>query len=266
MRDLSPEALALLRAGRTAFRPDASDRDRVLLSLASALGDRALLDPPGGSGPAGGAPWSRFPVRTGAIVGRAAALAIGGAALVASASHPWTGTAARSPAPVASVPALGPLAPGPSPAPSAPRSIEFGPATSGTGSVPAPPPGTVASDPSPAPLARPWSASRPAHPSPRPAERAASDALAEEVRLLSRAERLLNDGLAPDALALLGEHERRFPKGVLAEERMAAQVEALCALGRTADARSERARLAATFPRSAHLQGASRSCADEGTP
>ena len=38
MSELSTGASALVRAGRTAFRPEASDRERVLQSLKRTLG------------------------------------------------------------------------------------------------------------------------------------------------------------------------------------------------------------------------------------
>jgi hypothetical protein len=44
MRDLAPDASSLLRSGRTVFRPSASDRQRVLVSLMARLGD---VDIPG---------------------------------------------------------------------------------------------------------------------------------------------------------------------------------------------------------------------------
>jgi hypothetical protein len=67
-------------------------------------------------------------------------------------------------------------------------------------------------------------------------------------------------GRAGDALATLGEHERRFPGGALAEERLAARVQALCALRRVNEARADLARLARTYPGSAHFDRARRFC------
>jgi outer membrane protein assembly factor BamD (BamD/ComL family) len=78
--------------------------------------------------------------------------------------------------------------------------------------------------------------------------------------LLSRAEQQMNDGLAADALKTLAEHERRFPTGSLAEERLAARVQALCMLGRTADAKSDLMRLTRAYPRSPQLERARRVC------
>ncbi len=48
MEDLSPEAAALLRAHRGAFRPQAADRERVFQSLTRALGENAVLGGAGG--------------------------------------------------------------------------------------------------------------------------------------------------------------------------------------------------------------------------
>jgi len=62
------------------------------------------------------------------------------------------------------------------------------------------------------------------------------DSLSEEVDILSRAEKELHSGHPEKALSLLNEHERKFKNGSLAEERTAARVQSLCALGRTKEA------------------------------
>jgi hypothetical protein len=78
----------------------------------------------------------------------------------------------------------------------------------------------------------------------RPAtKRRVRDRLAEEVTLLSRAESALHNGKPTVALDALNEHERKFGNGLLAEERIAARVQALCALGRFAEADVQLARL-----------------------
>ncbi len=77
----------------------------------------------------------------------------------------------------------------------------------------------------------------------------ARDKLAEEVALLSRAETALHNGKPAAALEILNEHERKFGNGLLAEERIAARVQALCALGRTAAADAQ---LALLSPKSLH--------------
>jgi hypothetical protein len=238
MGELTPDAAALLRAGRASFRPDASDRERVLHSLGGALGEGALIDPPHAPGATAAGPlaarlswgWSKV------LLGGGSMLAVGAGVMVAA--HLWN----RTPAPVTAAnplssdtPAVAPPAPPASPV-EAEGSLD-GPRDDRTTTV---------------------THSRTRSGSPRPA-----DLLKEEVRLLARAEQQLNDGTAGDALETLSEHERRFPKGALAEQRMAARVEALCALGRFGDARADMTKLARAYPKSPHLEGARRFCGSD---
>jgi hypothetical protein len=74
--------------------------------------------------------------------------------------------------------------------------------------------------------------------------------LAEEVGLLRRARAALNAGDPAAALAHLAEHSRRFPAGVLAEERDAARVLALCHAGRRDEARAQASRFLRERPSS----------------
>jgi hypothetical protein len=53
-----------------------------------------------------------------------------------------------------------------------------------------------------------------------------------------------------NALVLVGEHARRFPAGLLAEEREALRVRCLLGSGRTSEARRAAAAFASRFPRS----------------
>jgi hypothetical protein len=89
--------------------------------------------------------------------------------------------------------------------------------------------------------------------------------LREETSLLHSAQAALRTDPAR-ALELLDEHARRFPSGVLREERSAARVLALCALGRAAEARAEAARFVATWPRSLHADRVRASCALAASP
>lgn len=237
MSELKPELASLVRAGREAFRPQQADRDRVLQSLRLALGDGAVGDRPNGDGSNGAGPAhgaaGRFAVR-GWVLGGLGAFAVGVGILVAA--HPWTKAHSQATPPAAtSIPAAAPAPPlavlslpNPQDPPEQPR-VE---------------------SPSGAPhvLVRPFDAP------------ATADSLPEEVRLLSRAEQQLSAGHADDALRTLGEHARRFPTGALAEERLAAQVQSLCALGRTGEAKVELARLARAYPQSAHLERARKFC------
>jgi hypothetical protein len=84
------------------------------------------------------------------------------------------------------------------------------------------------------------------------------DSLAEEVDTLSRAERELYGGRPESALVLLNEHERKFRNGTLAEERTAARIQALCLLGREAEASALYKKLS---PSSLHGKSTRRACA-----
>lgn len=70
-----------------------------------------------------------------------------------------------------------------------------------------------------------------------PARRTASDRLAKEVALLGRATSSLHAGHPEEALKALDDYRREFPHGLLTEELHAARVQALCQLGRRAEAR-----------------------------
>jgi hypothetical protein len=78
---------------------------------------------------------------------------------------------------------------------------------------------------------------------PRPVDR-----LGQEVALLTRATSALKAGRAAEALEALDAHGRKFPHGVLAEERHAARAQALCTMGRVREGRGELARLAPSSP------------------
>lgn len=54
------------------------------------------------------------------------------------------------------------------------------------------------------------------------------------------------------ALVLTEEHRRRFPRGLLAEERDAIRISALAALGRTEEARREAESFSKDHPDSVH--------------
>lgn len=71
-------------------------------------------------------------------------------------------------------------------------------------------------------------------PTPAPAP-APGSTLAEETRILSQARADLIEGEPEQALTRLGEHARRFPEGMLSEERQALRAVALCEAGRDAD-------------------------------
>jgi hypothetical protein len=232
MADLRPDARALIRAGKAGFRPQAEDRERVLESLTRTLGEGATLGavrrtepPPAAAGPFPMASW---------VLGGLGALAVGAGILVAT--RHWTTTSSSiAVPPVSSV--LSTVEPVPS----------------------AMIPSVSADDlPVPARVESPSVVARPGAPS--STARSPSDSLPEEVRLLSKAEQQLSAGHPAEALTTLGEHERRFPGGALAEERLAARVQSLCALERVNEARTDLAKLARTYPGSPHFDRARRFC------
>jgi hypothetical protein len=74
-----------------------------------------------------------------------------------------------------------------------------------------------------------------------------------ELRLLERAREALARGNFPDAWSALTTHERRFPRGRLAEEREALEVNTLLGLGRRDDAERVAADFRRRFPHSVLL-------------
>jgi hypothetical protein len=88
--------------------------------------------------------------------------------------------------------------------------------------------------------------------------------LQEETRLVRDAHAALARGDAGRALALLDEHARRFPSGMLAEERAAERVFALCRLGRKADAGAEARAFARNFAGSPLARRVESACEGRG--
>jgi outer membrane protein assembly factor BamD (BamD/ComL family) len=85
-----------------------------------------------------------------------------------------------------------------------------------------------------------------------------------EIALVRDARAALRGGDAARSLALLDEHDRRFPGGALAEDCAAERVYALCALGDSAGARSAAARFLSDHPYSPHAASVRASCVSSG--
>ncbi|HVU05493.1 MAG TPA: hypothetical protein VHE30_27285 [Polyangiaceae bacterium] len=221
MAALGPRAQSLVRAGRAALRPADGDRDRIEAALRAELGP-AALPPPGSVAP---------PPVVAVASWKAALGAALGAGAIAVALY-----LARSPA--KNSPQVVPVTASATTSPPAP---------------PAEPPGETAAAVAEAPpsvVVPPVTAPPSASASPP------RDRLAEEVALLSRATKALRAGRAGEALGALDEHQSRFPRGLLSEERRAAKAEALCSLGRTSEGRAELARLAPQSPAAARAKQA----------
>jgi hypothetical protein len=91
--------------------------------------------------------------------------------------------------------------------------------------------------------------------------RSDGDTLADERSLVDTARTALSRNDATAALDALAQHERRFPSGQLAEERLALQVLALTRAGRTDDARARAKVFRQKFP-----SGLFRAVVDDAAP
>lgn len=223
MSDLSPEARALLRDGHGVLRPSAQDRSRVAGALAARLGPAAMLV----STPAVAA-------TTKSVLWQKVSLAAVGVGMAVAGATYWSQQSVVEVAPTrASQPRVAEAVVSPAPAPA-------------KADEPAPQPENQAALPPPAP--------------PPAVKATPSDRLAEEVSILSRAMTVLRAGNPSEALRLLETHRQQFPSGRLAEERRAARVQALCALGRRPEAETELSKLERSAPRSPHVARAKRAC------
>ncbi|MBN1612709.1 MAG: hypothetical protein JW940_39160 [Polyangiaceae bacterium] len=235
MSNLSFEAQELVRAVKDAHCPSETDRARLLEAMRARLGDAVVL----GEGTVGASMAARGSWSSSATGLSMVGLAVvaGGALWYALRSEPGQPTAAPRTATSAAAPAV--VIPSPAPAASAPPE----PAREDV-APPARQPGPVRS----APVRRP------------------RDGLSEEVAILSRAETELHGGRLQSALKSLDEHERKFGRGLLTEERTAARIQILCALGRSAEAQAELARLVRIAPRSPHTERARQACRQRPAP
>jgi hypothetical protein len=218
MSELSPELEELVLACRGASLPTEADSARILAALRVRLGDAAVLG-------AEATQAAAIPASSGFLFGKVSAISLAGLALLggiwlfAARNHREASSASNTPTSVAATLSATPLAQHEVP-PSVPT-----PTAAATGVA-----------------AVENSNSEPADSSPT-ASRHPRDRLAEEVSLLSRAEMALHSGKPGVALDVLNEHERRFGNGLLREERVAARVQALCALGRKAEADAQLSQL-----------------------
>lgn len=83
-----------------------------------------------------------------------------------------------------------------------------------------------------------------------PRRSTSADAQSLELGILQRARAAVAGGNFSAALAAIAEHHRRFPSGILREEREALRVKALQGAGNTDEARKAARRFRETFPNS----------------
>lgn len=91
----------------------------------------------------------------------------------------------------------------------------------------------------------------------------AAEPLQLEALALREAQKALNSGQASRALALVAEQEQRFRGGALEQERAATKIIAFCGLGRSEEARSQRANFVRRWPRSPLLSRVRNACGNE---
>ena len=242
MSHLSENAAKLVRLGRETGRPTAGDRERILAALLQKLGDGVV------SGRASALPRPRRVGRLFWLV--AAALTVGLAASAATSLGMWHGVSqasakkAEPPAQIA-LRLVPPQLRGSQAGPVDSAAAERSPLSSGARSS----------------IEASGSAMAGAGEVASGVPHRRHDRLAEEVAILSRATNSLQSGRASEALRVLEEHQRKFANGELTEERYAARIQALCALGRRSEATAELARLSRMAPGSPHLSRAREYCA-----
>jgi hypothetical protein len=225
--ELGGDAQSLVNAGRGALRPSAADRQRNLEALRHRIGDFSGVQ----HGSPAPAPAPATPgLSAKALAWTAGALGLGGTVIALS-------LAPRAPEPPRAAP--------PPAITAAPTAVP--PAVTVTQAA-APSDDNVAVAPAVTSTEARSAAAR-------------RDSLAEEVSILSRAETELHAGRPGNALALLDEHQRKFPRGALTQERIAARIHALCALGRVSEAEAALSRLRRVSPGSLHEATAREACA-----
>lgn len=262
MNKLSPDARSLIEDAQLGERPSEGARARVRgrviarVAAGAAAGSVAAL---GASGSAAkGALATGVVLKWVTVVGLAGTLAVGaGVARHRSISMgPKTATAAPSIGGSATANAGGtrpsawvpPVLPVPDPdTPSA--VVEAPPVASSGGETTTPVVVKGAQDSGRRPVAT------------RASGKPAGGTLEAETDLLQHAQSELRAGRADQALKALDEHGTEFQDGVLREERKASRILALCALGRTTEARAEAQRFLAASPRSPMAERVRTSCA-----
>lgn len=227
MTDLSPEAKALVDLARADDEPTEADRARVRGALGASVATALVM----------GSTTSVAASATAKAAALGVGVGLGGAAKIAM----WVGVGMALGAATTGVIVVATQSPADKPRPAATSPSRTSDRTPRAAADDVNAPAEAPSSTTTIPLEV---TSKPAAVKPSPT---APSSLPVEMHLLATARAALSAGDARRALSLLEEHERDFPSGVLAEERRASKVFALCELGRRADA----ARAAMEFLRTA---------------
>lgn len=219
---LSPKLRDALRTTAKDHRPTGVDRARILAELQGRVGAAATLGTPT-TGNATGSSVVRALTGKVAVVGCTALVLIAGAVL-------WMPRRSSQPTAQSVVPSKDSILRDVGSVPSKPTEAQGVPSASAAAEPPMPVTESVAE-----PAAKPVTKrSTGDHTGSRTA--LASDSISEEAAILSRAQAELRLGRAARTLQILAEHERRFKQGILAQERRTVRIQALCMLGRVAEA------------------------------
>ena len=89
---------------------------------------------------------------------------------------------------------------------------------------------------------------------PKPTPSTSSSSAEDEIALVKRAYAALRNGDPAGALGLAAEHAKKFPSGMLTQEREVIAIDALVRLGRRAEAVQRANAFRKAFPKSAHLR------------
>jgi hypothetical protein len=238
MDELSREARALLAEARRAYDPDPGAADRVLAKVMAAAQAPVISSAALAKGASGASGFSlKATVFAGLVLAAAGAVFVGGG--LRETPHEPAAVAASPAPPIAHVEAAPPPAP--------PAEAVTAPAVAAPEAEPAP---------------RPEPAAQVAAPARRRASNeAAPPDLAEELRLLREAQSALSAGRGGEALALLRDHQRAFPRTQFRQERDAIRILALCDTGRDDAARRLAVRFLAHAGRSPMAGAVRESCA-----
>jgi hypothetical protein len=250
MKELSAKAAAIIEAAQRHATADAGVRSRVWeqMQLRATAGDL---------GPELPEPAATTSIASTKLLGWIAAAAIGGGAVVAGVGllHPGDGDPGSTAVVHDAVEQLEPDEP------SQELDVVVEPAPEAV-TVPDPTP-EVQLEPGPV-EAKP--AKRRATPRQTTKPAAHPDDFTEEVELMGRARAALGRNDASQALALLEEHAKKFPRGTLGPERDASRIMALCALGRTQQAKTHATKFMRKHPRSALTARVRRTCVGDDLP
>jgi RNA polymerase sigma-70 factor (ECF subfamily) len=240
---LSDEARRIVDDARAAYGPSDEVRARVGAMLPLHLAAAAGAATAASTGPSVAAAPAGFLAGKGVLVGLTALVVVGGASL----GYWWSGTEARGPRAPSAVSAVS--------TPAVRTMNQAAPPSS-------PPSATVKMSQLQAPARANRSRSTLAARA-ITAKVGASDPgpdVAGEIALLNEAQRALASGQADRALQILDRHAHEFPRGSLAEERAAARILALCALGRVTAARAETAAFVRQSPESPLVERVRAAC------